>query len=92
MTRDGAPGPRGIVGCVQGVEMLDWLNTRALGSEFPESLFSSPDSETDTDQVWISSPIPSPILNRAIETDSESDFESRVERLGISSLRLHFPL
>ena len=34
-------------------------------AEFPESLFSSPDSETDTDQVWIASPIPSPILHRA---------------------------
>ena len=31
MTRDQAPGPRGIVGCVQGVEMLDLLNTRTLG-------------------------------------------------------------
>ena len=26
MTRNGAPGPRGIVGCVQGVEMLDLIN------------------------------------------------------------------
>ena len=31
MMRNRAPGPRGIVGCVQGVEMLDLLNTRTLG-------------------------------------------------------------
>ena len=34
-------------------------------TEFPESLFLSPDSETDTDQVWVSSPIPIPVLYRA---------------------------
>ena len=33
--------------------------------EFPESQFSSLDSETDTDQVWDSSPIPSSILYMA---------------------------
>ena len=31
MTRDEAPGPRGIVGCVQGVEKLDLINTGTLG-------------------------------------------------------------
>ena len=31
MTRDEAPGPRGIVGCLQVVEKLDLINTGTLG-------------------------------------------------------------
>ena len=45
-------------------ELLDTTNNnkKPFRAEFPESPFSRLDFESETDQSWTSSPIPSPIL------------------------------